>query len=162
METTWNDNDCCLDINIGPKVVDSTFRDIFRPFGEREREPLIEESKNLLCVCSKRLCLCCSGRDTLFIFSMIVNLAFTLNICPLFWKYLSDGGQSPLHISFWWVFFLKFILYSALSIYWECIFYIYIYIYIGLLVIWNVYNMDKSTHKYIGQFLFVFDILIYS
>ena len=26
METTWNDNGCCLNIDIGPKVVVTTFK----------------------------------------------------------------------------------------------------------------------------------------
>ena len=27
-ETTWNDNDCCLSIVIGPKVWDTTFKEL--------------------------------------------------------------------------------------------------------------------------------------
>ena len=33
METTWNDNDCCLDIVIGPEVVDTTFNNFVSKFG---------------------------------------------------------------------------------------------------------------------------------
>ena len=33
METTWNDNDCCLNIAIGPEVVDTTFNNFVSKFG---------------------------------------------------------------------------------------------------------------------------------
>ena len=35
METTWNDNDCCLNIVIGPEVVDTTFNNFVSKFGTR-------------------------------------------------------------------------------------------------------------------------------
>ena len=32
METTWNDNDCCLNIVIAPKLADSTCKDCLKKF----------------------------------------------------------------------------------------------------------------------------------
>ena len=68
-------------------------------------------------LCSKRIRLCGLERDKMFVFSMIINLTCSLDLCRGFWKCLSHGGPSTLHTSFLWVWILEFMLYSNLSIY---------------------------------------------
>ena len=59
------------------------------------------------------------GGNSLFIFSIIVNLACSLNLCPGFWKCLSHEVLAALHTPFLLILILKFILYSDLPIYQE-------------------------------------------
>ena len=107
------------------------FKDKIKLFGERISNLSIQKSS----LCSKRLRPCCLGRDVLFIFLMIVNLAFSLNLCPAFLKCLSHGRPSALHTSFLWVLILK------------CSYFIQICQYIG-----SLYKGNIPSNKLVSCF----------
>ena len=84
-----------------------------------ERERVSNQvSKNLLCVVKDFVFFL--GGNSLFIFSIIVNFACSLNLCSGFWKCLShEVLAAALHTPFLLILILKFILYSDLPIYQE-------------------------------------------
>ena len=81
-----------------------------------EREYLIKYPK-IFCVVKDFVFFL--GGNSLFIFSIIVNLACSLNLCPGFWKCLSHERLAALHTPFLLILILKLILYSDLPIYQE-------------------------------------------